>query len=210
MPQNGDVLQVKDIQQFAGIEGEIMNVYYYRCGSLDDAFFLSEVAEIFSTNFADVVLSLVTPLQSNQVSHVRLEVNNLMDYATDFFSYSYDTPILGVTLDGYSAANEALSVQLVRTNRTTRHGSKRFGGISEGYIVNNALAGAGIAAMNTLVANISEPQFIEYAGGETVELIPVILKSPVLTTVAPTVINPVADAAYRGIGSQNTRKQLLA
>jgi hypothetical protein len=31
-----------------------------------------------------------------------------------------------------------------------------------------------------------------------------------LTTAAPTVINPVQSATYRGIGSQNTRKQLLA
>lgn len=210
MPLAGDVLQIKMFQELVGIEGEILNVFYYQCGSTVTPWTLNDNAEGFTDSWAEVIISLFTPLQTAQLTHTRLEVNNLMAFATDFFNHPYDAPIPGAVGFEYMSPATAYSIQLTRTFRTTRHGSKRVAGVPEPYVANNALAGSAITLMPSLVGTLGGPIFIEYNSSfDPVELEPVILKSPVLTT-PPTIINPVSGAIFRGIGSQNTRKQLLA
>jgi hypothetical protein len=208
--QNGDILQIKDVQSMVGIEGEVLNVFYFSVGNLTTAPSLNDIAESFAIDFAEVLITAITPLQSNQLSHVRLDVNNLMEYETDFFSWTYETVYLGGQASGFSSSASAYSIQLTRTNRTTRHGSKRIAGVAEALVENNVITPTGLALMATTTGVLGGPIFVDFGGVDTVELTPVILKSPVLTTAAPTVINPVQSATYRGIGSQNTRKQLLA
>lgn len=210
MAQNGDVLQVKCFQRLTGIEGELLNVFYYQVGSLTSTVSLADNAEDIALSYADVWISLMTVIQSVGVQHIRLEMNNLMDYEGDYLSWSYETPIAGAVAGEYLSSAVAWSFQLVRATRTTRHGSKRIAGVPETYVSNNvAVAGTVTTQLNSFAAQLAQPLFVEYGGLDGMELTPVILKSPVLTTAAPTVINRVASGAYRGVGTQNSRKQLL-
>lgn len=209
MPVVGDVIQIKDVQAFAGVEGEIMNVYYYKVLALGAPFSLPLSAEVFAESWALNFTSQIIQVQASQVTHVRLEVNNLMNYDTDFFVHTYLDPINGSTIADYGSPTTALSYQLVRTNRTTRNGSKRIGGIPSDWILDNSVIAAHVDEVALVQNALGAELDIEYSVIDSVTLQPVILKSPVLTTVPPTIINPVSSAAFRGVGTQNTRKQLL-
>lgn len=208
--QNGDVLQIKDFQTLTNIEGDILNVFYYQVAGLGSTVALGPKAAEFSNSWADIVTSALQVVQVSQLAHTRLDVNNLMSYDTDFFSYTYPSALVGNVSGGYSASSVAWSFQLVRTLRTTRHGSKRIAGVPESQVDNNIANSLIVPSLTTITGVFGGHLFIELAGYPDFELIPVILKSPVLTATPPTVINPVASCAYRGVGSQNTRKQLLS
>lgn len=205
----GDVLQIKDVQSFDGLSGEVLNVYYYKVTAVMGTVSLPLSAEDFTLNFNDAFLSVIRLIQSVDTAHVRLEVNNLMNYDTDFFSFTYDTPLPGLAGGVYAAASTALSFQLVRQFRTTRNGSKRIGGTPYTWIHNNAALEAHSEDISSVQTILSSGLTIDAGGGNELSMVPVILKSPVSNTVPPTVINNVTGAAFRGVGTQNTRKELL-
>ena len=163
----------------------------------------------FLEAFYQSYLANMILVQSNRLTHVRLEVNNLMNYETDFGVFIPDPTIAGAVNDQYSSAGAAFSFQMLRLFRTTRHGSKRIAGVPESFVQDNVAVPAAVVALNAVADSLRSG--VEVGGpGAGFSLRPVIIRKPLLVTTPPTVVNPVSDCVYRGVGSQNSRKQLLS
>lgn len=206
----GDILQIKDIQSLVGIADEIMNVYYYEVLAMTGPIALPLVAETFSLNFVDAFVTVILDIQASQCAHTRLEVNNLMAYTTDFFSFTYENPFEGQVISSAGASSTTLSFQLVRQFRTTRNGRKGIGGIPVDWIQDNTALAAHVEEISSVQSILSSGLVFEVADGVEITLAPRIVRVPAVTSTPPTVINTVASAAFRGVGTQNTRKQLLS
>lgn len=194
----------------ANIAGEILNVYHYRVRTVSAPTLISDDPEGWAQAFSDSVMDACRDIQTNGVNHVRIDINNLMAYATDFTSLTYVSPLPGLVAQEYTSAATAWSYQLIRTTRVTRHGHKRIAGVPESWVNNNVLLPANAALVNGFSANLQSPIVMTVDGTVLVQLDPVIIRKGATVGVPPTAVNLVSDAAYRGIGSQNTRKQLLA
>lgn len=210
MPVVGDVLELKDFQTLANIEGDILNVYHFRVESIGSAIGLTLLGPHIVSWFYDAFLEVIRPLQSNQLEHVRLEINNLMAYETDFYVGSPAVATFGSEPSPFNSAQTAWSFQYVRTLRTTRNGSKRIAGVPESLVDNNMATATALSYINSAEGELGNVQTIDYPVGFTMTMQPVIIRRGTSLAVPPAVVNPVGEVLYRGVGSQNTRKQLIS
>jgi len=208
--QTGDVLRMRFKQVLAGITKPVYNVFYYRVGTMSDAVLLENMGTEFEDGCNEVFLAPIVAIQTNDIQWVSLEVDNLMDYETDYININFDTPFSGQVTEDYNGSAVAWSYTLVRTNRTTRSGSKRFAAVPVSYAPNNVPAAAQATKFAAVAALIGDTTFVQLPSSEPVGLLPVIAKTPVAPATIPTVFNYVSAAKFRGVGSQNSRKQLLA
>lgn len=211
MASVGDVIRFIDYQSMANIEGDVLNVYYFKILATTIPNALSNLIEDIGNAWFTTYLADITPLQSSSIAHTRLQVDNMMDFAEDFAVYVPETALVGEAISPFSSATSAWSFQLVRQFRTTRNGSKRICGVPESQVDNNVpvvgLAGT-IAAAET---RLGSEWIMDWSDGESsTTFAPVIAKTPVAPATLPTVFNPVTAALFRGVGSQNSRKQLLS
>jgi len=103
----------------------------------------------------------------------------------------------------------ALSFKLIRSNRTTRNGSKRIGGIGDDII--DDTTGASLSSQPGIAAieNAFESPFpVTVSGSASCTLRPVIVRRPA-TGLPVSVFQRVSACEFRGIGSQVSRKRLL-
>lgn len=208
MASVGDIIEVKAFQTLENIAGDVLNVFHFEVTSIDGAPIINNMGDEFVGAIYGSYLNNVMLIQSQSLDYGRLEVNNLMAYATEFVVATPDTPFSGQVASPYNSPSAAWSFQFVRLLRTTRNGSKRFAGVPETLVDNNIIAPTAITAANAAATSLE--QEVEVGGtGASITMRPVIIRKPTLVTTPPTVINPVASVAFRGLGSQNSRKQLL-
>ena len=204
----GNVLRFKDFQAMQNIEGEILNVYYYKIVSQTGSPVLNNMSAQIEDWWRNEFLPPILACQVEGVNHVRVDVDNMNAFETEFVSIAMDEAPQGVAVEQYSASAAAWSFQLIRQLRTTRHGSKRIAGIPESYVSNNIATGSGVTATNALAVHLGQQIELDTGTGIVMQLAPVIAKTPVPPATIPTVFNNVLSASYRGVGSQNSRKQL--
>lgn len=209
MVQIGDVIRVKDFQTLGNISGDILNVYYFEVtaitGSIPLASITDELVQWWFGDFLDPVL----PLQTSNLRHTRAEIDNVMAFETDFAIVTPEDTVSGSVIGPYNASSTAWSFQMLRQLRTTRHGSKRLAGVPEAYVEDNVPTNA-VTALSTAFIDgfVNVPQILTSAGA--ISLISVIAGTPIPPATLPTVFNPVVGGVFRGVGSQNSRKQLLS
>lgn len=209
MPGVGDYLRFKDYQTLTNISGDILNIYWFQVGSMTTVSGLLPMADDIETWWRTTFLPPITSIQTNVLTHARLEIDNISDFELEYLNIVMDSPPTGQANSPYAASAVAYSFQLVRSTRVTRHGSKRIAGVPEAYIDNNQLVSTYVDDVGAVAELLGGTQTVPFGSGETMTLLPVIAKS---TTGSPpplpTVFNPVLSATFRGIGSQNSRKQL--
>lgn len=205
----GDVLRIKDFQSLQNIEGEVLNVYFYKIVSQTGAPVLNNMSAQIEAWMIAEFLPPILAAQTDGTLHVRVDIDNMMAFETEFVSVTYDESPQGVAVEQYASASAAWSFQLIRQLRTTRHGSKRIPGIPESYVSNNVATGSGVTATTNLAAHLGSQIELDTGTGIVMQLAPVIAKTPVFPATIPSVFNNVLSASYRGVGSQNSRKQLL-
>ena len=211
MPVVGDYLRFKDFQSLTNIAGDILNVYYFEVLAITTPTALSLIADDVGVSWFEDFLTNILVIQSNTLTHTRLEVDNVTNFEGDFMVYTPDFPVAGTNLGPYLASSTAWSFQLTRSTRATRHGSKRIAGVPESAVDNNQAAAGILSALSSVETRLRAEYQIEYnSGADLMTLAPVIAKTPVAPATLPTVFNPVSGAVYRGVGSQNSRKQLLS
>lgn len=211
MPVVGDVLQFVDYQSMANISGDVINVYYFRVTAMTTPNSLVNIGQDVVNWFGGDFLNNILLIQSAAVEHTRLVINDLMSYNTEFFDGVYESAVTGQIISEFASGGIAWSFQLTRQNRTTRNGSKRIAGVPETWVQNNTVLAANQAAINNAETALGETQWIVPWGvaGDEMTISPVIIQKPPVVTTPPTIINNVVGAQFRGIGSQNSRKQLL-
>jgi len=204
----GDIIEVKDFQALSNIAGTILNVYHFQVSSVAGSPVINNMGADFLSWWYTDYLPPILAIQSGAASHIRIEVTNLMHYATEFGTFTPAAPVAGTVASEYNSPTAAWSFELVRNLRTTRNGSKRIPGVPEAFVANNVAQSPAPGLMPAVETMMGDTQTVG-TGSPNIIMIPVIIRKPVLVSTPPTVINLVSSVTWRGLGSQTSRKQLL-
>lgn len=205
----GDVIRFTDKQTIIGVDGDIINTYYYRIaaiiGSTPLAVMLGAIEDWFYGEFLTPILEV----QASTLAHQSLVVENMMDWETEFATVFPDTPAVGIVPAEFTSSAAAWSFQYVRETRITRHGSKRIAAVPETLVANNKAIPAAIPYLEDVEVTMFQGWTLTNGDGDSWNIVPVIAKTPVPPATLPTIFNPVLTVDYKGVGSQNTRKRLV-
>lgn len=199
----GDILQITDISYLD--TNQIINVFFYRVTVRDVDTAYDDVASCYLSDVQNFML----PLQHNTLYHTNLVIRNLTN-GVDI----YEEVTNNVGLAGGEACPNFVSYgfRLVRTDASTRHGSKRVGGLSESGVIGNTAPAAFTASLNACAAAFAAD--ITFPGSGTDEFTgePVIVgrfpaASPMHGQLDLGTINPVAACQYVRITSQTSRRK---
>ena len=142
MPINHqDILQITDRQTLFG--KPVVNVYFYEIVNPASSLTYSQIM----IKFDNEIILPMTAIQSTALVHVELEIENLtngLDFAFQPVNRS------GAVTDDISTPNMAFSFKLNRTNKITRSGGKRIGGVADNAFTLNTLNPAYTADMDAL------------------------------------------------------------
>lgn len=208
MAEIGDIIEIKDFQTLDNIEGDILNVFHFEVTAIEGTPVINNMEEAFVEAWYGSWLTPALAMQSENCYHVRIEVNNLMNYNTEFGVFLPDGTARGGVASEYLAPSTAWSFQQTRLFRTTRNGSKRVAGVPESLVTANTPT-SGALTLAAAVATRWADELVVNNEIPSISMRPVIIRKPLLVTTPPSVINPVQSVVFRGVGSQNSRKQLL-
>ncbi len=191
----GDLIRCVDTQSYLG--ETVLNVYYYRITAVTGA--EDGYLDILNTSWEGEVLDNVVKLQISNLLHTQREWRNLsngVDLMVDA------TVVPGGRTESSSAPSfTSYGFMLARESLVTRNGYKRFGGIPDSFIDgNNYVGNAG------LITAVESGLAADLMAGITILAEPVIVKRPIETPAGEYLYSSVGSAAFRGIGTQNTRK----
>jgi hypothetical protein len=193
----GDLLQLVDNQTYLG--QQILNVYYYR---VTPALGITgNYLELLNDYWEDNVLPPICAIQNDGLSHVSREWRNLSNNV-DLFTASNVIP--GTNAEPGTAQEPSFvsaGFILRRESLVTRNGYKRFAGLSENLISGNTWVGGA-----TLLNNIATALAGDLNIGIISSAEPVIVKRPIDPPVGVYQYSSIGSAAFRSIGTQNTRK----
>lgn len=193
----GDLIQLVDNQLY--LAQQCINVYYYRMTSVVDLG--DNYLEDLNTIWEDLVLDEVIGLQSDALTHVSREWKNLSNNL-DFFTDNTVVPGFLATPGGENTPSYvSAGFLLQRETLATRNGYKRFAGIPEGSISGNTYVGS-TAVVDAVEAALAS----DLMAGIVSVAEPVIVKRPIVPPVGVYVYSSIGSAAFRGLGTQNTRK----
>lgn len=143
----GSILEFRFFQRY--LDQVALNVQHYIVLAME---VLADDLSDYAQPLFEYWTGYLAPVQSNQLTYERgelYEVNGL-----EFGIYADPSPNTG-TLTGETLPSfVAVSVQQVRSSRATRHGWKRFTGITELSVVGNELTSAYLTNWQTAVANL--------------------------------------------------------
>lgn len=185
----GDRYKLVDRQSYLG--QEMLNRYYFvhEVGTGD--------AQAISDLFQTQILPSIVALQDASCNHFQIDVINLDD-PTDFV---YDAMSENGTQGGDGLASfYALNYTLYNNNRTFRPGSKRFGGIAEGVVVNNAIDATAQAAVDALAAKL-KGVISDGVGNSVRHNLLRVAPGDIVTGSAA-----IVDAAFTAVSTQRSRK----
>lgn len=194
----GDLIEIVDYQTYLG--EAVLNVYYYLSQNANVVD--SDYLESLSTAFTGGVLAAVTELQVEGLLHANRTIKNLSNGVDFFVDTDVVTGQIAAPLATYMPSYVSAGFMLVRSNLNTRNGYKRFSGLTEGNVQGNDLVSFG-----TSVDDIEDSLAQELITLLSDTFIPVIVKRPIPAPGgADAITNPISSSAFRGIGTQNTRK----
>lgn len=205
--EQGDIIQVTDVQMMDGYVNPILNVYYFRVATMTVETPLNIYADQLGESFASEYLSVIKDIQSNRIHHTEVRFFN-MSFQQEEAVYIYDNPINGGLAFDSVPANLTYSFRLQRSTRLTRSGRKGISGVVDDAIINSRVLNPIFAISVSAVAErLATPWLVE---GESADaaLLPIIVRVPDNPGTVPTVTNVVSGAVFRGFGTQNSRKAL--
>lgn len=179
-----------------------LNVFYYKAVSVTGEWELVSVAGDFQNQWYVNSRAMV----SNAVTYLGTTITDMS--IAEGEEAEYPSSSVGTEIGAILPSYTALGYRLLRTNRSTRHGAKRLGGITEPVVFENGLAAAFVAVSNTLANWLGNPIVLDDPPRALV-LEPTIVR---LTNVVgePRIVErsqPVLDAVFYGVTTQSSRKQ---
>lgn len=177
------------------------NVFYFRISSLNNP---PDEVDDLAAAFDFTLLPLIRAVTSEALSFETLELLNISQPpATALFGqFAYSSLVTGDVIGPYEPRFVSWGFRLNRRFRATRNGYKRFGGVASSN-VSDGVATSGIlpdliVLQNALGTFISD-------GSSNISAFPHIVR--LTPTGGPAVINPVANAVFYGVTTQNSRKR---
>lgn len=208
MVQVGDVIRIKDVQVADGIDREMLNVYFFEITAVTGLPVLNSLGEFFSNYWIGNLIPDLLASQASQLQHIRIEVDNLMAFETEFFVFSYAEAVPGEIIDDQVSTVLTFSLQLNREFRTTRNGRKGIPGVGKSMAANNEIAPGVLETLTEFGSTLLSPPNFSTGTGVGFSMLPVIAKTPTPPATIPTVFNGVNGVTIRGVGTQNSRKVL--
>lgn len=205
----GDVIQFKDIQNMSNVAGDVMNVWHYQVTSVSGSPVLNNLGTVIEQWWYEDMLDELYQSQSAALTHVRLEVENLMHPLTEFINITPTVPYAGTNGGSFGSPMATYSIKLNRELKTTRNGRKGVPGVPSGVLSNNLIAPTTQENIAAWLDRMQNPYSIDTGTGVTISLLPVIIRKPAISGTPPTVINGVSSMVLRGVGSQGTRRNLI-
>lgn len=208
MLAENDIVRVVVNQRFILTNEPMLNVFHYLA--------VDVVGDWTSpTSYANIAAEILIPMneyvgafQTTDVAYDNAVATNLTD-GLSFGTYIPPVDLFGATVGSTEPLQVAVSFKLTRSTLATRNGSKRFGGIADVLVTDATGQGiAGLTQTATLEDWLASPIEMVNGSGDTAVLLPIVLRQSAVG-VPPTVYSIVASAQFRGVGSQNSRKQLL-
>lgn len=196
MASGGDIIRITDVQEIYGQEA--LNVYFYQLN--EDGTFLAGYLDDIASHFVEAVVTPVVALQSADITHTRLYLENLTN-GVDILTYTDGYPLPGAQELSSLPPFVTATFQLVREERTTRNGSKRIGGVCEADVTSGVWTGS-----STLLTDIENGMKADIVSGIATLCNPVIVRHPITVPLVSPVLAHVGDCVFKSIGSQNTRK----
>lgn len=185
--------QVNHVQQYLG--QEMMNRYFFNSTAPDSVAAIDELLGLVETD----IVPLVNRLQVVGVSNVRLDGIVLEGVSFSVLTLSGG----GLNAGEPSPSWNALSFLMSRTDRRTKSGGKRIGGISESNIINNdVFPDPTFEGWLDDYANILSQTLT----GAVDNYVPTLIRFDPADPSTILTFQPVAAASFSRLSTQNTRK----
>jgi len=196
-----DILQIKDKQTLFG--KEMVNVYFYQVINPATSLTYQQIG----IKFDNEVLIPMSAMQVQDVLHVSLEIENLtngLDFHTTLTNRG------GTVALDCSNTSSAYSFILNRTNKLTKSGGKRIGGVPDNAYVNNELDVSYVGYAQTLADAIAmDLEIFNSVPVKIGELSPVLVGTLPTGARDLTRIQTIADVTWhKGASTQVSRKIL--
>ncbi len=193
----GDLIRITDQQTLLG--QQVLNVYFYRVN--ETTTLTGDYLAVIGGWFVPNVVTPVAAMQEVHLSHNSLFLENLSN-GVDIESYTTGLPILGAaTGDDCMPPFVSYGYQLLREERNTRNGYKRFAAVPESLVTDGVYIGS-MTPIHTIEAALGADIVL----GIIHALAPVIVKHPVSVPAGAYIFSNISAGIFKGIGSQNTRK----
>lgn len=204
MASNGDILQLTLKGYYSTVATAVMNVFQYKLG-VSGTLDLALDGQAFIDGYADAIREFLEPILSVEVAYPRMDIVNLSE-PLEIWTGSFTNPINGAVTGEVAPPFITWSFLLQRTNASTRNGQKRFSGVPETQMVNGIPTAAAALLLQDMSGFLGLPFVSDVIGGTpaTVILEPTIVRKD--ETGALIASQPVLNARFTAIGSQNTRK----
>lgn len=197
----GDILQITVVQTY--LSQVMNNIFYYEVESVTGTPTYVEVVGGFALD----VLNSMNAIQSSAVANSRVIIKNLTN-GLDIFEVPNTA-----TGDRAGSGNPSFTswgFRLIRSTGLTRHGSKRVGGVLEEDVSGNSPAAGIVSALSEFAGFCASPIAVDGAAGDTT-INPVIVGrfptgDPNAGELDLSKINPISDAQFIRVTTQNTRK----
>lgn len=199
----GDIirLDVKQIYQI-GAFIEMHNVFFYEVATLTGSLTLFDDGAELGVDWDSAIGTKIRATQHSLLYYNSIKLDNCTD-PDDFGAYIYPDAVTGGASGEPAPSFNAWSFELIRTTRATRNGSKRIGGISDGWTTGNTVYTTFIPTMTACALALQDP-FAWTNGTASAGLRPVITRMPGVG-LTPLAVNRVNDAVFRKVSTQRTR-----
>lgn len=205
----GNLIQITAATRFAG--NEMRNIFHYEVTAVTGDPALSDVLTTFE---ADVVPDMANVIVGGAYIY-SLHAENLTDETT-IADLDMGTDHPGTRAGDAMPMFNALGIKLIRTNKTTRQGQKRFSPVSETDSTAGVFSAGLVTAAEALGAALVADLEVDDGAGNTATLIPVIYgealperpsKRGGTLPARPSAMNPVSGYTVNPlVTSQVTRK----
>lgn len=199
MPVAGDVFRITMCAEL--FEQQVCNVFYYIVAAWTGNVSLEDVLN----EFIDTVIDPVRQAQSNSLVYQDLSIAD-----TNQPEVFFEMPL---TVAGIGAASPSLpsyaafGFKLVRTDRSTRNGAKRFAGVPEAAVTGNAIVSPTATVYTNIETALAANLVVTGTGGGAATLNPCIVRFSPLDPYQISELNLVSEAQIQpNATTQNSRK----
>lgn len=199
MPTTGDVFRITMCAELFG--QDVCNVFHYIVAAWTGNVSLEDVID-------DFVTTVVTPVKAMQSSSLVYTMISIADAMSPevYFEKPY-TSAGGATSTPSLPSYAAVGFKLVRTDRTTRNGFKRFAGVIEGDVTANALTNPNLSGWTAIETALAADLTVSGSGGGAATLAPAIVRMSPLDPYQVSEVNLVSSAEVNAnVTTQNSRK----
>lgn len=194
-----DIIQITTRVDYLG--QECLNVWHYRLTLLEAGVSYTDLADDMAAFWTNTVAAFT----HTAANLTQVDVLNLTN-GLDIFSKGYN--LNGLRPGAVMPSFTAWSFQFLRGSRLTRHGWKRFVGVSEDDTTGNDPTGTIEAILNTSAAEMFQG-VVRSGTAEDFTLTPIIIGRTLVAGVYEldlTKINTVTSVVFSALTTQNSRK----